>query len=268
MKLIPNLSVILILLTLSLAAKGQVLDITLDANQLQNADCWLNQGSVADDKVYIHAGACSSGSSACTAGIAPSGSTSWEHVIGNWGMDDGVGLMNYAGNGIWNIQIDVQNYFASAGFPSGGTAHVIGLVFRSKDGTYTAKDDQCGDIFIVDINTGSPKAIQGTTQIPFAPVTVSVATSAPEPQKVKGFSLFPNPSKGSFQMAYETGNRIEQLRVSVFNTLGQEVATLFNGVQNPGEHQFNWETDQSGMYYVILRDGSEVLLSEKVLVQN
>lgn len=230
MKLFSTLFFSLFTLVFSTQISGQVLDITLDANQLQNPDCWLNQGSVADDKVYIHAGACSSGSSACTSGIAPSGSTSWEHVIGNWGMDDGIGLMNYSGNGIWNIQIDVQTYFTSAGFPNGGTAHVIGLVFRDKDGTYEAKDDQCGDIFIIDINTGSPKAIQGTTQTPFTPVTVSVATAAPEPQKAKALTLFPNPSSGAFKVSYETLEKIDQMKIAVYNTLGQEVEILYDVV--------------------------------------
>lgn len=247
--------------------QGQVLDITLDASQLQNPDCWLNQGNVADNKVYLHAGACSSNASACVSGIAPSGSTSWEHVVGNWGMDDGVGLMTYAGNGIWNITIDVQTYFTSAGFPNGGTAHVIGIVFRSKDGTYEAKDDQCGDIFITDVNTGSPKAIQGTTQTPFAPVSVSVATSAPEPQKASGLKLFPNPSQGNVHLSYETFERMDAMNLFVYNSIGQEVAVLAQGVQHPGVHNLVWSTDQSGLYFVVLKDGNDILLSEKVLIQ-
>ena len=246
---------------------GQVLDITLDANQLQNPDCWLNQGNLSDNKVYVHAGACSSSSSSCTSGIAPSGSTSWEHVIGNWGMDDGLGEMTPGASGIWTFQIDVQTYFTAAGFPNGGTAHVIGLVFRSSDGSFEGKDDQCGDLFIVDVNTSSPRVIQGTTQAPFAPVTVSVATSVEEPKVARNLKLFPNPSRGQTHLSYDLNKRVDDLQVMVYNTLGQEIQELFHGSQNPGPQELSWETDQAGLYFVVLKKDGKAVLSEKVLVQ-
>ena len=253
---------------MALGLSAQVLDITLDASQLQNPDCWLNEGNLADNKVYVHAGACSSGAGTCTSGIAPSGSTSWEHVIGNWGMDDGVGEMTPGASGIWTFQIDVQTYFSSAGFPNGGTAHVIGLVFRSSDGTYEGKDDQCGDLFIVDVNTSNPRVIQGTTQSPFPPVTVSVATSIQEPKIARDLKLFPNPSRGQVNLSYDLNKRVDDLRVVVYNTLGQEIQEVFHGSQNPGPQQLNWNTDQSGLYFVVVKKDGKTLLSEKVLVQN
>jgi glycosidase len=77
------------------------------------------------DKVYMHHGVVFSG---------PDG-TDWNHVIGNWGQDDGVGEMTKVTGETdkWEITFSptLRTYF---GVPDGETIFRVSCVFRSADG--------------------------------------------------------------------------------------------------------------------------------------
>ena len=80
------------------------------------------------------------------------------------------------------------------------------------------------------------------------------------------FSLttFPNPFNASVRIDYELP-RASDVRVSIHNTLGQQVATLFNGRANAGTHTLNWSPETaSGVYLVKLVSGTFVT-SRKIL---
>ncbi|WP_026726865.1 alpha-amylase family glycosyl hydrolase [Flavobacterium denitrificans] len=90
-------------------------------------------------KVYMHAG------------IGDEGNP-WQVVKGNWGADDGVGLMTKEANGTWSITITPSVYF---GLTSGQqtAATKMGIVFRSANGSQTLKlAPSCSDFFL---NVGS-----------------------------------------------------------------------------------------------------------------
>ena len=65
--------------------------------------------------------------------------------VGNWGQDDGLGLMKNIGNDYWRITIHVNNYY---GIAQGTTVNALSMVFRNADGTQTGKDDSGNDIFL------------------------------------------------------------------------------------------------------------------------
>ena len=77
------------------------------------------------NKVYVHAGVVID---------APDG-TAWQHVVGNWGDDDGVGEMTpVAGEpGKWEITLSpaAREYF---GVPGGTNMFRLALVFRDASG--------------------------------------------------------------------------------------------------------------------------------------
>jgi 1,4-alpha-glucan branching enzyme len=85
-------------------------------------------------KVYIHSGI---------------GTTAnpWTTVVGNWGLDDGVGLMTNNGNGTWSITMTPSVYF-NLNTTQQSSAARMGMVFRNATGSQTLKlAPSCGDFF-------------------------------------------------------------------------------------------------------------------------
>jgi len=85
-------------------------------------------------KVYMHAG-------------IGDDTNAWEHVIGNWGQDDGVGEMTNMGNGDWSITITPQTYFNLTAAQA-SSATKMGMVFRNEDGSQEFKDTGCTDFIL------------------------------------------------------------------------------------------------------------------------
>lgn len=89
---------------------------------------------IGANRVYMHSGV----------QFAPFGvSTNW---IGNWGQDDGVGLMTSLGNNRWRIAINVFNYY---GITPGTSINALEIVFRNADGSLEGKDYNNQNIFLV-----------------------------------------------------------------------------------------------------------------------
>lgn len=94
-------------------------------------------------KVYMHAGA---GDDSNAFGFG---------AIGNWGQDDGVGLMTNNGNGTWSITLTPSTYFNLSATQQ-ANATKLGMVFRNANGSQELKKQLtpsgCGD-FIFNIGT-------------------------------------------------------------------------------------------------------------------
>lgn len=84
-----------------------------------------NKELMGANKVYVHHGVVTDG---------PSG-TSWKYVKGNWGKDDGIGLMTKVPGeaNLWQIALtpSVRSYF---GVPGAEKIYRLACVFRSADG--------------------------------------------------------------------------------------------------------------------------------------
>jgi 1,4-alpha-glucan branching enzyme len=83
-------------------------------------------------KVYMHAG------------IGDDNNAWGYSVVGNWGQDDGVGLMTNNGDGTWSITITPESYFGLTS-QQASSATKIGMVFRNEDGSQEFKDNGCND---------------------------------------------------------------------------------------------------------------------------
>ncbi len=93
-------------------------------------------------KVYMHAGYQE----------VPFGPiVSW---VGNWGQDDGLGLMKSLGNNFWRITIHLRHFF---NIPQGVSVNALAMVFRNEDGSQTGKDDSGNDIYLM-VNTNTPNS--------------------------------------------------------------------------------------------------------------
>lgn len=84
-------------------------------------------------KVYMHAG------------IGDDSNAFGYSVVGNWGADDGVGLMTNNGNGTWSKTITPSTYFGINATQQ-LNATKMGMVFRNATGSQTLKKPtSCGD---------------------------------------------------------------------------------------------------------------------------
>lgn len=91
----------------------------------------------AATKVYMHAGVITDSETG----------TAWQHVVGNWAQDDGIGQMTKVSGATdkWEITIEPRTYF---GVPSDETIYRIGMVFRNENGEKEGKNDANSDIFL------------------------------------------------------------------------------------------------------------------------
>jgi len=109
---------------------NQSITITVDENS-NGTDCNRFNNPT---KVYMHSG-------------IGDDSNAWGfNVVGNWGMDDGVGEMTDNGNGTWSITITPETYFG-LNATQAANATQIGAVFRNENGEQEFKDNGCSDFF-------------------------------------------------------------------------------------------------------------------------
>lgn len=135
--------------------------ITYDATQGQTA-------LVGAEKVYIHTGVVTSGTD----------KTDWQYVVGNWGKDDGIGLMTKSGTDKWQIKIKPRDYYKA---PAGTPMFRLAMVFRSADGTKEGKGTGGTDIF-ANINPGFYlRVLKPSTSTAFAKAGSSFTISAETP---------------------------------------------------------------------------------------
>ena len=80
---------------------------------------------------------------------------------------------------------------------------------------------------------------------------------------------YPNPFNPSTKFTFAVKNN-EQVAVKVFNTIGQEVATLFNGVAAANkiyEMNFNAAGFASGTYFYMLKTSDRYEIKKMILMK-
>lgn len=87
--------------------------------------------------------------------------------------------------------------------------------------------------------------------------------AAPLPQEIS-LTTYPNPFNSTVRIDYDLP-RASDLTLSIYNSLGQQVATLFDGNSQAGAHSMSWTPKiSSGVYFVHLQT-YEFVTSSKVL---
>ncbi|MGJ8744147.1 alpha-amylase family glycosyl hydrolase [Polaribacter sp.] len=128
----------------------QSITISVDANSTATNCNGLNNPS----KVYLHSG-------------VGNDTNPWEtSVVGNWGADDGVGLMTLnSSNNRWEITFVPKTYYGLTD-PQAATITKMGMVFRNAAGDQEMKDNGCVDFIF---NVG---AFQLTLNTPSESTTI------------------------------------------------------------------------------------------------
>ena len=88
------------------------------------------------------------------------------------------------------------------------------------------------------------------------------------PQQFELYQNFPNPFNPSTTICYslpKTGN----IKLEVFNMLGQKIATLVDKTESAGRYQINWNMENyaSGIYVYVLKAGSFVKSGKMILMK-
>ncbi len=140
--------------------------ITITVN-FGSATC--NQMGANPTKVYMHSGI---GNDANAFGFS---------VVGNWGIDDGIGLMTNNGNGTWSKTITPSTYYNLTPTQI-ANASKLGVVFRNANGSQTLKKAPSCDDFIFNVGLfqvalSSPVANSSTIIAPGGSLNVTATNS-------------------------------------------------------------------------------------------
>ncbi len=242
--------VVLFITVVAMAQPADSLKITYDANK--SGDGCQPIGAA---KMYMHSGI----------GIG-SPDDVWEVVVGNWGADNGIGQMSPTGNADeWTITIHLWDYF---GVDHDSILTNLAMVFRNEDGTMQGKSDSCSDIFARGLADGNI-SVENEDGTPFDGVTASFIGLGIEDlsSSFNSISAFPNPVKTATNIRYITNEKIDNLKITVMDALGREIATLYNGTQTAGMHTVQWDASnvKSGIYFYNFSNGSSTI-TKKLLV--
>ncbi|HXX62320.1 MAG TPA: T9SS type A sorting domain-containing protein [Bacteroidota bacterium] len=104
--------------------------------------------------------------------------------------------------------------------------------------------------------------LAGPRTMSIEPIPPAVAT------RIALYQNYPNPFNPSTTIQYALPQR-SHVSLSVYNTLGQLIATLANGVEQPGYHrvEFNANGLASGVYFYRLQAGAYVATKKLVFVR-
>ncbi len=158
-------------------------------------------GLVGASSVYMHSGVVTSD---------PNG-TDWNHVVGNWGQDDGVGEMSQVDgeSDLWQITITPRNHY---NVPEGENIFRLAMVFRNADGSNEGK--------------GTPGDFDGGTVTSggdiFIDLDVEAYVNITSPSEDNVFLTASNP----LEISAEASGEVTSMRISVDNN---EVATVSSG---------------------------------------
>ena len=77
-------------------------------------------------------------------------------------------------------------------------------------------------------------------------------------------NVYPNPFNPSVNIAFSLSS-LEQVNISVYDTIGRHIATLFDGFKNHGTHELVWTPEvsiSSGNYIIMMETPNNVFTSK------
>jgi len=182
------------------------------------------------------------------------GTNSWSsvHCVGTLSNTSAIGarvrtLAVIFGQPVWQVR-DVAGqtcYYSQSGqnvsFGFGDASAIDSVIIEWPSGTI----DRHGPVEVGHFLT----AVEG------GEIVTDVRTGGPElPSVVSLTQNYPNPFNPSTAIEFYIGKR-QGLTLKIYDLLGREVTTLFEGVSEPGVHRFSWSPSHlaSGVYFYILR---------------
>ena len=129
--------------------------------------------------------------------------------------------------------------------------------------------EECPDAatvtFAIDIFSDGYKFWSDTLSVDL--VTGIVSSSSIRPTDYALEQNFPNPFNPTTTIGYQLPQSSE-VDLSIYNQLGQKVATLVSAQQQAGRYQYDWDASgfASGVYFYILRTTTGFMESRKLIL--
>jgi hypothetical protein len=166
----------------------------------------------------------------------------------------------------------LRMFFAAAGTAQGQVAVNGTVVVPSV--TFTDTSDVFTDQFSMNqgTNTITLSSVSGSVAIDYTQVIAFVPTGVNPPvQLPEGFSLsqnYPNPFNPSTTIRFSL-DKTYNVKLKVYNLLGQKVATLIDSRLNAGPHivQFDAKELSTGVYFYRLEAGDFILNRRMLLIK-
>lgn len=219
------------IVTITPAAFNADTEITITFNATKG-----NRELLGVDKIYMHSGISISATASET--------SAWNKVVGNWGMDDGVGRMTRvpSENNKWQIKLTPRNYYnlATNDFP-----YWIAAVFRNANGSVKG--------------TGTPGPFENGYIANNQDFFIKNAgTVSSDDLEVPDVVLYPNPSTGIINF-----NGIEGTYIfTVYTANGQQVVSY----TLQGNSSLSLDQLKTGLYiYTIQRN--DKLNTGKIVIE-
>ena len=108
----------------------------------------------------------------------------------------------------------------------------------------------------------------GAYESPIGPDAVEIEPDRDLPLSFMLDQNYPNPFNPSTTITYQVPNPAE-VELSIYNLLGQKVATLVSKKQPAGQYQVEWDASglASGIYYYMIKAGEFRQVKKMVLVR-
>jgi hypothetical protein len=110
--------------------------------------------------------------------------------------------------------------------------------------------------------------LDGTVRYASRILPTSVRPETDLPSAFQLLQNYPNPFNPTTTIVYSVGSR-EFVELKVYNVLGEEMATLVQGVQNPGTYSVRWDASgyAGGVYFYTLNAGNQLQVQKLVLAK-
>ncbi|MDP1676453.1 MAG: choice-of-anchor V domain-containing protein [Bacteroidota bacterium] len=118
-------------------------------------------------------------------------------------------------------------------------------------------------------STGSPSGQSSKVSLTTTEVTTGIDQTLEQPREFTLLQNYPNPFNPTTNIEFTVPSN-GRATLKVFNAIGQEVATLFNGEAQAGKYnavQFNASGLATGLYFSRLEFGGAVQLKKMMLVK-
>lgn len=161
-------------------------------------------------KMYMHSGA----------GLDTA--SHWDIVVGDWGIDNGIGQMGATGTtDLWKKTIHLYNYYSVN--PANDTIFNIAATFRNHNASLEGRDYSCNDIYFKGLNSPFPFAEQGNGGL-FDGISLEWVNPVGGEDILEKlpFMMYPNPVKsGSMVSISVPSNSIN--RLTLYDISGKEI---------------------------------------------
>lgn len=203
--------------------------------------------------------------------------------VGNTGISNMYGLsINPVTGQLWGVsllgtlyRIDKTNGTVTSVGPL--NSGIIADICFDKDGKLYGLSGlaaQSSNLLSVDTSSGAgtiigPTGIQGINGLAISPGVVGIEPiSNVIPDKYELFQNYPNPFNPVTNIKFDLP-RASQIKLAIYNSIGQKVAELFNGELSAGTYKYSWDagTFASGIYFYRIESDNFVATKKLVLLK-